>query len=531
MNRLFNNMGKLHLFPLVHKANTKELFIFKFSLLVLLIVTSCNNANVNVDEKHAGSYTAKKIELGDTTKPQDKKANQSDSFFIALKKGRKVYGGDFDTMLKRRIVRVLAPFSRTLFFNDKGKVRGISADSFREFEEYLNKKYRKNSVKIPVTVVFIPTPRDELIPGILAGLGDIAAGNLTATEERSKQVDFFAPKDLGSISELILTRKQDSAITNVEGLSGKTVYVRKSSSYFESLQKLNEMLTVKGKSPVKLDTASEYLEDEDLMEMLNAGIISTIIVDDWIAKMWAQILPSIRVNNVSVQSGGYIGWSFRKNSPLLTEELKDFYYGYEKKLGAIPYRLKKYYGQVKYLQDPTNSGNAKRYKEIMQLFEKYGRQYDFDPLMLAALGFQESRLDQSNRSSVGAVGIMQLMPATGAAMKVGNITVTEPNIHAGAKFINMLVTKYFQDAHFDEFNRSLFAFASYNAGPAKIEKLRKAAAARGLNPNVWLGSVEIVASEKIGRETTTYVRNIVKYYCSYKLMLEQSHQEKKTLKQ
>jgi membrane-bound lytic murein transglycosylase MltF len=150
--------------------------------------------------------------------------------------------------------------------------------------------------------------------------------------------------------------------------------------------------------------------------------------------------------------------------------------------------------------------------------------------MLAAMGFQESGLNQNDRSSVGAIGVMQLMPETGASMKVGDIKVTEPNIHAGAKYMNMLMTKYFPDAHFDEFNRALFAFAAYNAGPSRMGGFRKIAADRGLNPNVWLHNVEIVVSEKIGIETTTYVRNIVKYYCSYKLMAEREEEQRQQKK-
>ena len=122
---------------------------------------------------------------------------------------------------------------------------------------------------------------------------------------------------------------------------------------------------------------------------------------------------------------------------------------------------------------------------------------------------------------------MQVMPTTGADMKVGDITVTEANIHAGAKYMNTLMTTYFGDAHFDELNRTLFAFASYNAGPNRIKKLRKVAADRGLNPDVWFDNVEIVVSEKIGRETTTYVRNIVKYYVSYRLTLEMNEEQRK----
>jgi membrane-bound lytic murein transglycosylase MltF len=147
--------------------------------------------------------------------------------------------------------------------------------------------------------------------------------------------------------------------------------------------------------------------------------------------------------------------------------------------------------------------------------------------MLAAQGFQESKLDQNVRSPVGAIGIMQLMPATGQSMKVGDITVTEPNIHGGAKYMNTIMTKYFADAHFDELNRTLFAFAAYNAGPNRIAKLRKLAAERGLNPDVWFDNVEIVVSEKVGRETTTYVRNIMKYYVSYKLILQLNEEQRK----
>jgi membrane-bound lytic murein transglycosylase MltF len=128
---------------------------------------------------------------------------------------------------------------------------------------------------------------------------------------------------------------------------------------------------------------------------------------------------------------------------------------------------------------------------------------------------------------VGAVGIMQLMPATGASMKVGDVHVTEPNIHGGTKYMNELMTKYFKDANFDETNRTLFAFASYNAGPNRIAKLRKVAADRGLDPNLWFDNVEIVVSEKVGRETTTYVRNILKYYVSYKLTLERQQQQER----
>jgi membrane-bound lytic murein transglycosylase MltF len=176
--------------------------------------------------------------------------------------------------------------------------------------------------------------------------------------------------------------------------------------------------------------------------------------------------------------------------------------------------------RIKQISDNTGSAERMRFEQTLALFAKYGKQYSFDPLMLAAQGYQESQLDQSARSHVGAIGIMQIMPATGKQMGVGSISISEANIHAGAKYMDQLMTRYFADAHFSDSDRPLFAFASYNAGPGNIAKMRKEAAARGLDPDKWFNNVEIVVAEKIGIETTTYVRNIYKYYAGYKLIAD-----------
>jgi membrane-bound lytic murein transglycosylase MltF len=116
---------------------------------------------------------------------------------------------------------------------------------------------------------------------------------------------------------------------------------------------------------------------------------------------------------------------------------------------------------------------------------------------------------------------MQVMPATGKDLKVGDITKIEPNIHAGVKYIRFMIDQYFQDEPMDSLNKGLFAFASYNAGPGRVRQLRKEAEKRGLDPNVWFGNVEQIASERIGRETVTYVSNIYKYYVAYRLLSEE----------
>ena len=435
---------------------------------------------------------------------------------------------DFDGMVERRVIRVLVPYSRTLYFNDKGRERGFVADAVRDFERYINQKYQKQLGNRPITVVNFPTTRYKLLQHVADGLGDIAAAALTVTDESRKIVDFFAPPDQKFVSEIVLTGPKSPVISTSDDLAGKAVHVRRSSSYYESLIALNDRFTQEDKPAVTLVLVPDALEDEDMMEMLNAGLLQVIIVNDVMAKTWTQVLPKIKVNEGAVvRSGGLFGWVIRKDSPKLREILSEFYINAVKKVNPISARIAGYHKRIKQLKDPTGSEDYKRFESTLGLFRKYGEKYGFDPLMLAAQGYQESQLKQETKSPVGAIGIMQVMPATGSELKVGDITLAEPNIHAGAKYMDQLMTKFFPDAKFSEMDRSLFAFASYNAGPANISRIRKAAEKRSLDSDVWFNNVELVTAEKIGIQTTTYVRNIYKYYVAYKLMLDIQEAQKK----
>ncbi|WP_233806904.1 transglycosylase SLT domain-containing protein [Paraburkholderia sp. HP33-1] len=440
--------------------------------------------------------------------------------------------GDFDAMLDRRLIRVLVPYSRTLYINDQGHERGLTAGLMRDFERYVNKKYQSTLGKRPLTVVIIPTTRDQLLPGLIAGRGDIAAGNLTVTETRLKQVDFVAPRDRKPVREVVVTGPKSPALAKLDDLSGKAVHVRPSSSYYESLKALNARFLKERKAPVKLVPLPDALEDEDAMEMLNVGLLQILVVDDWKAKIWAQILPGIVVHNdIAVRDAGYTGWAIRLKSPRLQEAISDFYLNYVKKQSVTEVRLQQEMKRIKQISNNADSEDLKRFRQTIALFEKYGAQYHFDPLLLAAQGYQESQLDQNARSHVGAIGIMQLMPATGKELAVGDIRVAEANIHAGAKYLDVLMSRYFPDAHFSDRDRSLFAFASYNAGPANIARMRKEAAARGLDPDKWFNNVEIIVAEKIGIEPTTYVRNVFKYYVAYRLVQEAAATRERALGQ
>jgi membrane-bound lytic murein transglycosylase MltF len=430
--------------------------------------------------------------------------------------------GDFDKMLERRVIRVYAPFSRSLYFNDKGRERGLAVELVRDWERYINVKYAKELGKRPLTIYIGPATRDNLLPYLSEGLADVSIGNLTVTDERLKVVD-FVPGDEGrkTINEVIVTGPKSPPLKSLDDLAGKRIHVRKASSYYESLETLNERFKREGKSPMVLVLVPEALEDEDLMDMESAGLIELLVVDDWKARMWTQVLPKLAVRtDLVLRADAKTGWAIRKDSPKLAAEIDDFFRNWAIKQGVAAYRMNSYMKQVKELKDPTGTAEYKKFNETLVLFEKYGKQYGFDPLMLAAQGYQESQLNQNAKSAVGAIGVMQLMPTTGEQMKVGDVHVTEPNIHAGAKYMDMLMSQYFQDANFSEGNRPLFAFASYNCGPGNVAKARKEAEKRGLDPDKWFNNVEIVVAEKIGTETTTYVRNIYKYYVAYRLTLD-----------
>jgi membrane-bound lytic murein transglycosylase MltF len=445
---------------------------------------------------------------------------------------QKPFTGDFDEMLERRVIRVVVPYSRTLYFNDKGKERGVTAELFRDFERYLNRRYAAKLKKRPLTLYIFPTTRDRLLPALVEGAGDIAGGNLTATPERLKTVDFLAPEDRKGVSELVVTAPGAPAIASAGDLAGKTVHVRQSSSYYESLQALNARLQKEGKAAVKLEIVPDALEDEDLLEMLNAGLVQIVIVDDWKARAWAKVLPRIQVHeDVAVAEGGHVGWAHRKNSPKLHAVLADYYKTIVKKQGLAETLLADFQSRIKQISNNTGGAEWKRFESTIALFRKYGEKYGFDPLMLAAQGFQESGLNQAARGPTGAIGIMQIMPDTGAQLRVGDIRIAESNVHAGAKYMDKLMTEYFSDAHFSERDRPLFAFASYNCGPGNVARLRNEAARRGLDPDKWFNNVEVVVAQRIGIETTTYVRNIYKYYVAYKLQLAVLDAREKARKQ
>jgi membrane-bound lytic murein transglycosylase MltF len=423
---------------------------------------------------------------------------------------------DLDGMEARRMIRVGVTSNRTHYFVDRGTQRGLSFEYLKQFEDTLNAARKTRHLRIHV--VAVPLARDRLLPALTEGRVDAIVAQWTITPERQRLVDFSVPLRR-NVNEVVVTAPGAPPVAGVEDLSGREVFVRRSSSYYESLRALNARLLEQGRPPVTLLEAPEHLEDDDLLEMVNAALVEVTVADDYLAEFWRRIFTDMNVHTAAaVRTGADLAVAFRKDSPKLAAEINAFVrtHGIGTAFGNTVTR--RYLENTRFALRATTGGDRATFLELKDLFRKYGEQYDLDYLLMMAKGYQESRLDQSARSRVGAIGVMQIMPATGRAMNVGDIRQVEPNIHAGVKYSRRLMEHYLKDEPLDEFNRSLFALASYNAGPTRIRRLRAEAARRGLDPNVWFGQVERIAAERIGRETVSYVSNINKYYIAYRLV-------------
>jgi membrane-bound lytic murein transglycosylase MltF len=430
-------------------------------------------------------------------------------------------------MIERRMVRVLVVPSRTQYWLELGKHSGIEYELTGAFERWLTSRQGGQDKKRRLRFVYVPTTVDHLIPDLLAGRGDIAAAMLTVTPERRRDVDFSAPYAQG-VREVVVTGPGSMHIESLEELAGREVFVRRSSSYWTHLEALNETLTKSKRPPVQLVAVPEELSDDGILEMVNAGLIGTTVVDFYEARIWSKAFQNLVVHDaVPLNEGGELAWMIRKNSPGLASTLAEFMAEHRHGTSFGNTVERKYVGSTAFVKRATSDEELAKLRALRDLFQKYGEQYSLDWVLLAAQAYQESRLDQRARSRAGAVGIMQLMPATARPLDVGDISQVEPNIHAAAKYSRQLRDQYFADDATDELNKGLLTVAAYNAGPTRIQQLRKLTAERGLDPNVWFGNVEVLAAERIGAETVGYVASIFKYYVGFKLGFRKSEAAEK----
>ncbi len=423
----------------------------------------------------------------------------------------------FSKMLKRRYIRALVVYSKTDFFFDKGKTKGIQVAYLEQYEKFLNSKAKRETEK--VHIIYVPVSFSELIPSLIAGKGDIAASLLTITPKREKVVSFATAGKM-HINEILVANKNAQPITKIEELSGKTLYVLKNSSYVEHLEELNKTFKEKKLAPIIIEQADNNLLSEDILELVNSGAKKYTVVDNYKAVLWARVLSEIKLyKDIKISQENKVGWAVRKDDKALQKSLNQFAQKVKKGTMLGNMFFAQYFKNSKWIKNPNAKKELEKLKKFLVLFKKYGELYHFDYLALLAQAYQESGLDHSRKSHRGAVGIMQLLPSTAAGKNVGikDISSVEANVHAGAKYLAFVRKRYYSDPKIDEISRFAFSWAAYNAGPAKVRKMRVLAKKMGLDENRWFNHVEIAAGKIIGRETVQYVAHIYKYYIAYKL--------------
>ena len=428
---------------------------------------------------------------------------------------------DLDGMVKRQNIRALVIVNPIGFFYDNGQPMGVMYDALRSLETYVNAKLKTDPLKVEVT--FVPVAANQIEAALTQGVGDLIAYATIVSPERAQQVAFTAPLET-DVKQVIVTGPTSGTVSSLESLSGKEVYVNPLSTMYQNLLQLNATLERGGQQPMQVKAAGEYLLDDDLVQMVNAQMIPATVTTLLKAQLWAQVLPHITVHpDLAIATGEQTAWAVRKNNTHLKQLLDGFITPRAVGTTFGDTLLRRYMESDIWIKNATSPDEMKKFSALSGWFKEYAGQYDFDYLMIMAVGYQESQLEQNRRGPGGAVGIMQVLPNDAAAppINVPNVNTVPNNILAGVRMLHQIKEQYFNDPNIDPVNKTLLVFASYNAGPNRIAELRKRARQQGLDPNKWFENVELIVAREIGETTVTYVGNVYKYYIAYKLALGQ----------
>jgi membrane-bound lytic murein transglycosylase MltF len=430
-----------------------------------------------------------------------------------------IHTDDLDAMVKRGNIRALVLIDPIGFFYDNGQPMGIMYDALRTLETYVNETLKTRSIKVEVT--FIPVRPDQVEAALMQGVGDLVAYPLVITPQRKQGVAFTIPIE-ADVKQVIVSGSKFGTVSKLEDLGGKEIYANPLTIQYQVLQQINDKLQKEGKSLIVIKPAGKYLLDDDLVQMVNAGLIAATVTTASRAKLWSEVLHHLTIHPQPViASDEQIAWAVRKNNPQLKQLLDEFIAPRAVGSSFGNTMVRRYLENTRWVVNATSPEEMKKFEALSGIFKKYASQYDFDYLMTMAQGYQESMLEQRTRSPGGAVGIMKVMPKDAAAspITVPDVWTAEGNIHAGIKMLRTIEDQYLNDPKIDPLNKTLLAFASYNAGPNRIAELREEAKKEGLDPNQWFDNVELVVAREIGQVTVTYVGNVYKYYVAYKLAL------------
>ena len=425
--------------------------------------------------------------------------------------------GDLPAMIEKREIRVLTTLTLGNYFVYKGQAYGYEYSKMEEFRKFLNQGRGRGAQQ--VEFYYIPLPYDVLIEALNSGYGDIVAANLTITPEREAQVAFSDPY-LWGIKEVLVGHKDAGAIKDRDDLAGRRIHVRQDSSYHASLERLNKDLTARKLEPIRIELFPGLVNTGEIIQMVGSGAVQLTVADSHLAELVAGVLDTIRIHDtITFNEDVRFGWLVRKGNPELKASLDRFVKTVKKGTLTGNIFFKRYYKDNPWAREYAQKKDLEALTRYTPLFQKYGEMYDIDWVMIAAQSFQESRFDPNARSRTGAQGLMQLLPSTAKDMGFADISTPENNVHAGVKYLRWVKDRYFSDGDINDDDRVRFALAAYNAGPANIARSRTSTTQLGYDANRWFNHTELGTMQRVGLEPVHYVRNINKYYLSFRLSL------------
>ena len=429
------------------------------------------------------------------------------------KQSQLVYKDDLTGIKNRQVLRVLTRNNAATYFVWRGQFLGFEYDLMKRFAD-------THGLHLEMVV---PNRWGDLIPTLNAGGGDLIAASMTITDARRKQgVEFTSPYNL--VTEELVGRASEPELKDAKDLAGRTVVIRKSSSYWSTMQQL-----IDDGIDFRLEAAPDNMETEEIISRVASGEYDLTVSDSHILSVeliWrSDIKPVLTLNGPVAH-----GWAVREDSPKLLAALNEFlekeYRGrfYNYVYGKYFKNSDRILDHVASHQEHAAKGNISPYDAQVQ---KYAEEYGFDWALIVAQMYQESRFDPQAESWAGARGLMQILPTTGELFGVQDLHAVDTSIHTGVRYLAWLQERFEPDLTVQD--RMWFTLAAYNAGLGHVRDARILARKMGWNPDRWFNNVDramLLLSRRSfyqlathgyarGKETVDYVRQIRDRYNAY----------------
>ena len=427
--------------------------------------------------------------------------------------------GGLDAARERGFLRMaVAPDPLMIAFDGEAAL-GVAISIATELEIFLSGL--PGASPTPTVVVPTPTPRNAIVDSLVEGRTDFSTLTVSSAEETEELQ--YTQALIEDVNDVPVLSPDLEGIETIDDLVGIPIYVQENGRYAANLERLNAARAEEGKELLTVRLVDERLDDYDLMELVEIGVIRATVATDFKANFWNTIYTSAVVrDDIELTPDGRIVWSVRESNDQLLETLDDFADIAKKGtlLGNVV--LNQYADSADWIENIGTEDSRRLIDEVGPVIERYSDEYGFESELVIAQAYQESRLDQTKRSHVGAIGVMQVMPTTAADPVVGipDVTTLDNNVNAGIKYLRWLRDTFFDDPEISTLDQTLLSFAAYNAGPGGVRRAQKRAVELGLDPNVWFENVEVAIQQAVSREPAIYVRNIFKYYVSARLLEE-----------